>query len=42
MLAMLYLTLFAALAVGFYASTNTGAQVSMNEQRRCRAQGAAE
>jgi len=42
MLAMLYLTLFATLAVGFYASTNSGAQVSLNEQRRYRALGAAE
>jgi len=42
MLAMLYLTLFATLAVGFYASTNTSGQVSVNEQRRYRALGAAE
>jgi len=42
MLAMLYLVLFAVLAVGFYASTGTNAQVSMNEQRRYRALGAAE
>jgi len=42
MLAMLYLVLFAMLAVGFYASTNTAGQVSMNEQRRYRALGAAE
>jgi hypothetical protein len=42
MLAMLYLVLFAMLAVGFYASTNTGAMVSGNEQRRYRALGAAE
>src|SRR3954469_8466988 len=42
MLAMLYLVLFATLAVGFYASTGTSAQVSTNEQRRYRALGAAE
>ena len=42
MLAMLYLVLFAMLAVGFYASTNTAGQVSANEQRRYRALGAAE
>ncbi len=42
MLAMLYLVLFATLAVGFYASTGTSAQVSVNEQRRYRALGAAE
>src|SRR6266568_4698416 len=42
MLAMLYLVLFATLAVGFYASTNTAGQVSVNEQRRYRALGAAE
>jgi hypothetical protein len=42
MLAMLYLVLFAMLAVGFYASTNTAGQVSINEQRRYRALGAAE
>jgi hypothetical protein len=42
MLAMLYLTLIASLAVGFYASTNTGVQVSANEQRRYKSLGAAE
>src|SRR3954467_3970736 len=42
MLAMLYLTLFATLAVGFYVSTNTSAQVSSNEQRRYKSLGAAE
>src|SRR5438874_2037746 len=42
MLAMLYLVLFAMLAVGFYASTNTAGMVSANEQRRYRALGAAE
>ncbi len=42
MLAMLYLVLFAMLAVGFYASTNTAGQVSANEQRRYRSLGAAE
>ena len=42
MLAMLYLVLFATLAVGFYASTGTNAQVSTNELRRYKALGAAE
>ena len=42
MLAMLYLVLFAALAVGFYATTGTAGQVSVNEQRRYRALGSAE
>ncbi len=42
MLAMLYLTLFATLAVGFYATTGTSAQVSTNEQRRYKSLGAAE
>src|SRR3954465_614057 len=42
MLAMLYLVLFATLAVGFYASTGTSAQVSTNELRRHKALGAAE
>lgn len=41
-LAMLYIVLFALLAVGFYASSNTNAQVSTNEQRRYKALGAAE
>ena len=42
MLAMMYLVLFAVLAVGFYASTGTNAQVSHNEKRRYLALGAAE
>ncbi len=42
MLAMMYLVLFAVLAVGFYASTGTSAQVSQNERRRAEALGAAE
>src|SRR5258705_3036905 len=42
MLAMLYLVLFAMLAIGFYATTNTAGQVSVNEQRRYRALGSAE
>src|SRR4051794_32186055 len=42
MIAMMYLVLFATLAVGFYSTTNTGALVSANEQRRYRALGAAE
>ena len=33
LLAMLYLTLIASLAVGFYASSNTGVMVSENEKR---------
>jgi hypothetical protein len=41
-LAMLYLVLFGALAVGFYAATNVQVQVSTNEQRRTRALAAAE
>lgn len=41
-LAMLYIVLFALLAVGFYATSNTNAQVSTNESRRYRALGAAE
>jgi hypothetical protein len=42
MLAMMYLVLFAVLAVGFYASTGTNAQVSHNERRRSEALAAAE
>jgi hypothetical protein len=42
MLAMMYLVLFAVLAVGFYASTGTSAQVSHNERRRAEALSAAE
>src|SRR2546422_4331735 len=42
MLAMMYLVLFAVMAVGFYASTGTNAQVSHNEQRRYKSLGAAE
>ncbi|HEV8293582.1 MAG TPA: PilX N-terminal domain-containing pilus assembly protein, partial [Tepidisphaeraceae bacterium] len=41
-LAMMYIVLFALLAVGFYATSNTQAQVSTNEQRRYKALGAAE
>src|SRR5438874_8206562 len=33
LLAMLYLSLIASLAVGFYASTNSAAMVTANEQR---------
>src|SRR6266850_4723371 len=33
LLAMLYLTLIASLAVGFYASTNSAAMVTENEKR---------
>ena len=33
-LAMMYLMLFAILAVGFYATTGTNSQVAHNEQRR--------
>src|SRR5687768_5410899 len=39
---MLYLTLFAALALGFFAQTNLGAQVSANEERVLEAQVASE
>jgi Tfp pilus assembly protein PilX len=42
MMAMMYLVLFAVLAVGFYASTGTNAQVSHNEKRRAESLGAAE
>src|SRR5438046_1159262 len=42
MLAMMYLVLFAVMAVGFYAATGTNAQVSHNEQRRYKSLGAAE
>src|SRR5690242_3839794 len=41
-LAMLYLVLFAALALGFYAQTNLGAQVAGNEERALAAQNATE
>jgi hypothetical protein len=41
-LAMLYLVLFSALALGFYAQTNLGAQVAGNEQRVLTAQIACE
>jgi Tfp pilus assembly protein PilX len=42
MLAMMYLVLFAVLAVGFYASMGTNAQVSHNEKHRAQSLGAAE
>ena len=42
MLAMMYLVLFATLAVGFYTSTNTAVQVANNDQRIARALLAAE
>src|SRR3954462_13540486 len=41
-LAMLYLTLMASLALGFYSATNTAVLVSTNEQRVERARLAAE
>ena len=41
-LAMMYLLIFAALALGFYAATNMSAQLSSNEQRTIEAQLAAE
>jgi Tfp pilus assembly protein PilX len=41
-LAMLYLVIFALLAVGFYATTTSNGQVSNNESRRYKALGAAE
>lgn len=36
-LAMLYLVLFSALAIGFYAATNTASQVTSNDSRVARA-----
>ena len=42
LLAMLYLVVFAALALGFYAQTNTSVQVSNNERRTKEALMAAE
>ena len=42
LLAMLYLVIFAALALGFYATTNVSAQLSANERRASEAQQAAE
>jgi hypothetical protein len=42
MLAMLYLVLFATMAVGFYTATNTAMQVASNDQRIARALLAAE
>src|SRR6266513_4527531 len=41
-LAMLYLTLMASLALGFYSATNTAVQVSNNEMKVERARLAAE
>src|ERR1043165_8588593 len=41
-LAMLYLTLMASLALGFYSASNTAAIVSNNEQKSERARLAAE
>ena len=41
-LAMFYLALFSALAVGFYAATNTSSQISGNERRGVAALAAAE
>ena len=41
-LAMMYIVLFALLALGFYASSNTATLVSQNEQRRYKALAAAE
>ena len=41
-LAMLYLLIFASLAVGFYAAVTTAAQVAHNDERALRAQVAAE
>jgi hypothetical protein len=42
LLAMLFLVIFSALAIGFYAQTNMSAQVSANERRAVAAQVAAE
>jgi hypothetical protein len=41
-LAMMYMTLFAALAIGFYASVTTSVKVAANEQTQVRAMRAAE
>jgi hypothetical protein len=41
-LAMLYMTIFAALALGFYAATNMSSQISSNEKRTIEAQLAVE
>ena len=41
-LALLYLVLFSAIALGFFAQTNLGAQVSVNEEHVLEAQVAAE
>src|SRR4051794_40622433 len=41
-LAMMYLSLFSALAVGFYASVNTAVQVSHNDQHAIQASNAAD
>jgi hypothetical protein len=41
-LAMIYLVLFSALALGFYAQTNTAAQVSYNDRKSAQAFTAAE
>src|SRR5438552_1905222 len=41
-LALMYVALFATLAIGFYAATNTAAVVSFNEQHRDTAKLAAE
>ena len=42
LLAMMYLVLFSTMAVGFYATTNTAAQVAHNDQKIARALLAAE
>src|SRR3954465_5953379 len=41
-MAMLYLTLFATLSLGFYASVTTSVQVAKNDQRNAKALLAAE
>lgn len=42
LLAMLFLVVFAAMALGFYASTNVGAQIAANDRRTSEAQAAAD
>src|SRR5437763_8714371 len=42
LLAMLYLVIFATLAIGFYAQTNMSSQLSNNERRSSEALAAAE
>src|SRR6476660_6024512 len=41
-IAMMYLVLFACMAVGFYSASGTAVEVSQNEQEQVKALGAAE